>query len=110
MATHSSTLAQRIPWTEEPGGLQSMGSQESDMTDSSLHMFRRHSQWQQHVSHYNFIGWVKCDILIISGILFKTSSLPSCWSLQSYVSRAGVVILHLYLRRRLSSDLPKFTR
>ena len=26
MATHSSTLAWRIPWTEEPGGLQSMGS------------------------------------------------------------------------------------
>ena len=25
MATHSSTLAWRIPWTEEPGGLQSMG-------------------------------------------------------------------------------------
>ena len=27
MATHSSTLAWRIPWREEPGGLQSMGSQ-----------------------------------------------------------------------------------
>ena len=27
MATHSSTLAWRIPWTEEPGGLLSMGSQ-----------------------------------------------------------------------------------
>ena len=27
MVTHSSTLAWRIPWTEEPGGLQSMGSQ-----------------------------------------------------------------------------------
>ena len=27
MATHSSTLAGRIPWTEEPGGLQSTGSQ-----------------------------------------------------------------------------------
>ena len=26
-ATHSSLLAWRIPWTEEPGGLQSMGSQ-----------------------------------------------------------------------------------
>ena len=26
MATHSNTLAWRIPWTEEPGGLQSMGS------------------------------------------------------------------------------------
>ena len=27
MATHSSTLTWKIPWTEEPGGLQSMGSQ-----------------------------------------------------------------------------------
>ena len=27
MATHSSILAWRIPWTEEPDGLQSMGSQ-----------------------------------------------------------------------------------
>ena len=27
MATHSSVFAWRIPWTEEPGGLQSMGSQ-----------------------------------------------------------------------------------
>ena len=27
MATHSSTLAWEIPWTEEPGRLQSMGSQ-----------------------------------------------------------------------------------
>ena len=26
MATHSSILAWKIPWTEEPGGLQSMGS------------------------------------------------------------------------------------
>ena len=31
-AAHSSVLAWRIPWTEEPGELQSMGSQESDMT------------------------------------------------------------------------------
>ena len=27
MATHSSILAWRVPWTEEPGGLQSVGSQ-----------------------------------------------------------------------------------
>ena len=27
MATHSSFLAWKIPWTEEPGGIQSMGSQ-----------------------------------------------------------------------------------
>ena len=29
MATHSSTLAWEVTWTEEPGGLQSMGSQKS---------------------------------------------------------------------------------
>ena len=32
MATHFSILAWRIPWTEEPDRLQSIGSQESDMT------------------------------------------------------------------------------
>ena len=32
MATQSSILAWEIPWTEEPGGLQSMESQESDTT------------------------------------------------------------------------------
>ena len=32
MATHSSIPAGRIPWTEEPGGLQTMGSQELDMS------------------------------------------------------------------------------
>ena len=33
MATHSSVLAWRIPWTEERGGLQSVGSRESDTTE-----------------------------------------------------------------------------
>ena len=33
MATHSSILAWKIPWTEEPGGLQSIGLKESDTTE-----------------------------------------------------------------------------
>ena len=32
MTTHSSILDRKTPWTEEPGGLWSMGLQESDMT------------------------------------------------------------------------------
>ena len=32
-ATHSSILAWRIPWTEEPGGLKSMGHKESNTTE-----------------------------------------------------------------------------
>ena len=38
ITTHSSVLSWRIPWTEEPGGLQSMGLQELDMTERlSIH-------------------------------------------------------------------------
>ena len=33
MAMHSSTFAWKIPWTEEPGGLQSMGLHKSEMTE-----------------------------------------------------------------------------
>ena len=33
MANHSSILVWRIPWTEEPGGLQFMGLKESDTTE-----------------------------------------------------------------------------
>ena len=33
MATHSSILAWRIPWTGHPGGLQSMGSEDSDTSE-----------------------------------------------------------------------------
>ena len=43
MATHSSILAWRIPWTEEPGGLQSMGSQrvrEDWVTDTHIYKQR----------------------------------------------------------------------
>ena len=42
MATHSSILAWRIPWTEELGGLQSTGHKESDTTEQ-LH-FHFHIQ------------------------------------------------------------------
>ena len=37
MKTHSSILAWRIPWTEKPGRLQSMGSQELDTTNTHTH-------------------------------------------------------------------------
>ena len=37
MAAHSSILVWRIPWTEEPGKLQSMESQESDTTEQLTH-------------------------------------------------------------------------
>ena len=55
MATHSSTLAWRIPWTEEPGGLQSMGSQSwtrlSDSLSLSLSHTHTHTQPIETVNH-----------------------------------------------------------
>ena len=44
MAPHSSTLAWKIPWTEEPGGLQSRGS------------LRVSHDWETSLSHFTFIG------------------------------------------------------
>ena len=37
MTTHSGILAWTIPWTEEPGGLQSMGHRELDMAEVIQH-------------------------------------------------------------------------
>ena len=39
MVTHSSILAWRMPWTEEPGGLQSMGSQRVSTTEGLTYFF-----------------------------------------------------------------------
>ena len=58
MATHSSTLAWKIPWTEEPGRLQSMGSQRVGhdwVTSLSLFTFMHwRRKWQ---SHSSVLGW-----------------------------------------------------
>ena len=40
MAAHSSILAWEIPWTEEPGGPQSMGLKELDTTERLTHFIR----------------------------------------------------------------------
>ena len=39
MAPHSSTLAWKIPWAEEPGGLLSMGLEESETTERLHYQF-----------------------------------------------------------------------
>ena len=59
MAIHSSIPVWRIPWTEEPGGLQFMGRKESDMTKRlilslspqlvSLKDSEKHAHWNQTV-------------------------------------------------------------
>ena len=55
-ATLSTVLAWRIPWTEEPGRLQSVGSQESDTTEQlSLSCCHRSSRTTAYIFKYGFV-------------------------------------------------------
>ena len=55
IATHSSILAWRIPWTEEPGGLQSMGLLKSGKT-KRLH-FHFHALEKEMATHSSVFAW-----------------------------------------------------
>ena len=57
MATHSSILAWRIPWTEEPGRLQSMGSKALDMTEqlTRTHTTEHHKEINNKSTNISFI-------------------------------------------------------
>ena len=50
MATHSSILAWKIPWTEEPGGLQSMGSQR---VGHDLIIFLQKPSWDFFIAYWS---------------------------------------------------------
>ena len=53
MATHSSIIAWRIPWTEEPGGLQSIGSQRVRQ-DKATNRLIVQTRWKE-VPRYTFL-------------------------------------------------------
>ena len=58
MAPHSSTLAWKIPWTEEPGRLQSMGSQKSRTGLSDLTFtFHVHALEKEMATHSSVLAW-----------------------------------------------------
>ena len=57
MAPHSSTLAWKIPWMEEPGGLQSMGSLELDMTERLHFTSHFHALEKEMATHSSVLAW-----------------------------------------------------
>ena len=70
MATHSSTLAWRIPWREEPGRLQSMGLQRVGHDWAT-------SQWVWSVSH--------CSLIYISFMISDAQHLFMCFFYHLYI-------------------------
>ena len=67
MATHSSILAWRIPWTEELGGLQSTGRKESDTTERL---------------HFSLVAASGSHSLVVCGLLMVVASLVTEHGLQ----------------------------
>ena len=58
MAPHSSTLAWKIPWTEEPGRLQSMGSLKSQTGLSDFTFtFHFHTLEKEMATHSSVLAW-----------------------------------------------------
>ena len=56
MATNSSTLAWKIPWTEEPGGLQSMGLLRVRLSDFTF-TFPFHALEEEMATHSSPLAW-----------------------------------------------------
>ena len=56
MAPHSSTLAWRIPWAEEPGGLLSMGSQSQTRLSDFTFTFHSHAL-KEMATHFSVLAW-----------------------------------------------------
>ena len=74
MATHSSTVAWKIPWTEEPGRLQSMGSRRvGHLLSSFTFTFHFYALEKETAIHSSFLAWR------IPGTA-EPCGLPSMWS------------------------------
>ena len=70
METHSSILAWKIPWTEEPGGLQSMGSQK---------------RWTQLNSNNYSLGWSLFSIVFWDSVINRFAYIYGSLSPYSFI-------------------------
>ena len=57
MATHSSTLAWKIPWAEEPGGLSPMGLQSRTRLSDFTFTFHFHALEKETAAHSSVLAW-----------------------------------------------------
>ena len=57
MAPHSSTLAWKIPWMEEPGRLQSMGSRSQTRLSNFTFTFHSHALEEEMATHSSVLAW-----------------------------------------------------
>ena len=75
MATHSRILALRVPWTEVPGGIQSIGYKELDTTEAIEHS-TAHIGIQISLcdSDFNYFGYIPTIVLLYHMIILFSIS------------------------------------
>ena len=113
MAPHSSTLAQKIPWVEEPGRLQSMGSLESDTTEATQQQqqqqdIKLRGNTGQHLQHSGL--YVPQYILVFIPIP-KKGDAKECSNyctiaLISHTSKVMLKILQAMFQQYVNRELP----
>lgn len=64
MVMHFSNLAKKMPWTQEPGGLQSVGSDKTEVTLARMH--------RREIPHFYFryLSIIECLLTFVSRISF----------------------------------------
>ena len=120
MATHSSILAWKIPWMEEPGGLKSMGHKELDTTNRLTHIcntvefiFQDGITLGDHCIYYVYqrkclcitLGYTFCKGLVVLHIFLNQENF---WFLLifQFTHNSHLLTLHLINTRLLESQIP----
>ena len=98
MATHSSTLAGRIPWTEEPGGLQSVGSQRG------RHDWATNTCEHTPQSYFSFLKFLGCSYSLFFHANFTVSFLVSIASSRYFYEVCFMFIDSLRQKWQLYDD------
>ena len=84
MATHSSVLAWKIPWTEEPGVLPSMGSRRVDTTEATQ---QQQQQGKQKRSRTEDLSLKLTDQMAEDSLVKENEQVESSWKFEALVSR-----------------------
>ena len=90
MAIHSSTIAWKIPWTEEPGRLQSMGSKESDTTERLHFHFLFFFLWA-HLSVWINPTSLFLDVWLCISLSFHFCKMVNSMKVRTGFSQGGLV-------------------
>ena len=96
MATHSITLAWQIPWTEEPGGLPSVGSQKLDRTKHTKKAHKVHKGRKKSITLPETNGFVSEIHIEMHWLGWEPTSLP------------GVAVATLWSRRFILASIISF--